>query len=342
MTTPTFAPAVKAGAYARVALVSQDDPAATLAALRIAQGFGDPIGLIDTNARAASKYADMFTFDSMALEECDPRTLTWACAAAADAGYRSLVVASLSSFWSGRGGMLEAVDREVRRAGAQPRGNSSPPVDKNTGWNVMRPHERTMHDALRYYPGNIIVTVRQRVDYVVSVDEGGRAVPRAVGTQPDQANGWDHHFDQVITLLDGDTWQVTRSRAPELTGRIVEQPGVELAETIGKWLGRDAVGEPDDPVAARDWVLGGDPTPTLDEIRDRFYRLDAANQIGTLIHIPAAVGRRLGLTDHHAADPGPDHGDRPAWVVTIGDLLRRRGSEIKAQADNGTALRSAA
>lgn len=342
MTTPTFTRAVKAGAPARLALVSPDDAAATLTALRIAQGFGGPIGLVDTNARAASKYADLFTFDAMPLAECDPRTLTWACAAAADGGYRTLIVATLSSFWSGRAGMLEAVDVEAHRAAAQSRPASLPPVDKNTGWNAMRPHERTMYDALRYYPGHVIVTVRQKVDYVVGVDEAGRAVPRTVGTQPDQAGGWDHHFDQVITHLHGDTWQVTRSRAIELAGQLIEQPGVELAEMIGKWLARDAVGDPADPIAARDWALGDDPTPTLDEIRDEFYRFDATNQISTLVHIPAAVGARLGLVDLAPPPPTADHIERPAWTVTLGDLLRRRGSEIKAQAGSGTQLRSAA
>lgn len=336
MTTPTFAPAVKVGGYARVALVSQDDPAATLAALRMAQGFGGRIGLVDTNARAASKYADLIEFDAMTLDVCDPRTLTRACATAADAGYHVLVVATLSAFWSGKGGMLEAVDVELRRAHAQPRAGTAPPVDKNTGWNVMRPHERAMFDALRYYPGHVIVTVRQKVDYVVGVDETGRAVPRAIGTQPDQAGGWDHHFDQVITLLDGDLAQITRSRAPELAGQVVEQPGVGLAETIAKWLVRDAVGEPDDPIAARDWVLGDAPTPTLDEIRDRFYQLDAANQTGTLVVIDAAVGRRLGMIDPHGSAEA-------AWAVSIGELLRRRGSEIKGQTDSTTRpVRSAA
>ncbi len=342
MTTPMFAPAVKAGAHARVALVGQDDAAATLTALRMAHGFGGRVGLIDTNARAASMYADLFDFDTMPLDECDPRTLTWACAAAADAGYRTLVVASLTSFWSGRGGMLEQVDVELRRAAAQSRPASAPPVDKNTGWNVMRPHERTMYDALRHYPGNVIVTVRQKVEYVAAVDEAGRIVPRTVGTAPDQAGGWDHHFDQVITLLDGDTAQITRSRAPELAGQLVRQPGVELAETIAKWLARDAVGEPGDPIAARDWVLGEDPT--LDEIRDRFYDLDAANQIATLVHVPAAVGRRLGLVDKHGLPEPAQDGDA-AWIVTIGDLLRRRGSEkAKAQAEAAThpPVRSAA
>lgn len=347
MTTPTFAPAVKAGAHARVALVGQDDATATLTALRMAQGFGGPIGLIDTNARAASKYADLFDFDTMSLEVCDPRTLTWACAAAADAGYRTLIVASLSSFWSGRGGMLEQVDVELRRAAAQSRPASAPAVDKNTGWNVMRPHERTMYDALRHYPGNVVVTVRQKVDYVVSVDDAGRAVPRTVGTQPDQAGGWDHHFDQVITLLDGDTAQITRSRAPELAGQLVPQPGVGLAETIAKWLARDAVGEPGDPIAARDWVLGEDPT--LEAIRARFYDLDAANQVATLVHVPAAVGRRLGLVEQ-ARLPEPvrrvrdaaEQVERP-WIVPIGELLRRRSAEIiKAAGEAATGLRSAA
>src|SRR5688572_10982122 len=112
----TFTKATKKQAKARIALEGPSGSGKTYTSLLTAKVLGDRIAVIDTEHGSASKYADEFEFDTLAMDRYDPNVLIQALAAAAAAGYDVVVVDSLSHFWMGADGMLEQVDRAAKRS----------------------------------------------------------------------------------------------------------------------------------------------------------------------------------------------------------------------------------
>ncbi len=112
----TFHKAVKYGAKLRMALSGPAGAGKTYTALTLATALADGQGvaLIDTEHGSASKYADLFTFDTLCLETFHPQRYIEAIHEAEAAGYAVLVIDSLSHAWSGQGGLLEEKDKIAR------------------------------------------------------------------------------------------------------------------------------------------------------------------------------------------------------------------------------------
>src|SRR6266700_8374114 len=78
----------------------------TALTLATALADGQGVALIDTEHGSASKYADLFSFDTLQLETFHPNKYIEAIHEAEAAGYAVLVIDSLSHAWSGTGGLL--------------------------------------------------------------------------------------------------------------------------------------------------------------------------------------------------------------------------------------------
>jgi hypothetical protein len=251
----TFETATKDQAKARIALAGPSGAGKTWTALTFAARFGGPVAVIDTERGSASKYAGDFTFDRLNLTRYDPRDLPKALAVATQRGYGSVIVDSLSRFWSGADGMLEQVDNAGKRGYG---GNSF------GGWKEARPMENAMIEALLGYPGHVIVTMRTKTAYDVTTDSNGRKVPVKIGLKPEQRDGIEYEFDIVGDLDIENTLTVSKSRCPALSGAVVRRPDAAVADVILAWLGegkavlsaadyRDlALAEPQDPVRLRE------------------------------------------------------------------------------------------
>ncbi|WKU07980.1 ATP-binding protein [Micromonospora sp. HUAS LYJ1] len=234
MTTAfTFTKATKKAAKARIALDGISGSGKTYTALTVASALGQRIAVIDTEHRSASKYADIFTFDTLPLDTYDPRILIGALAAAGDAGYEVTIIDSLSHFWMGSGGMLEAVDHAAKRAGGH----------GMSGWKEMRPVERQMIEAMLAYPGHIIATMRVKNDWVEQ-DVRGRRQMVKVGTKAEQREGLEYEFDIVGTLNADNELVVAKSRCPQLAGAVISKPGLEFGHTVREWLEAGEAGGP--------------------------------------------------------------------------------------------------
>lgn len=221
-----FAKATKKAAKGRIALDGPSGSGKTYTALTLAATLGDSIAVIDTEHGSASKYADMFEFDTLHLDRYGPQILTEALGAAAVAGYDVAVVDSLSHFWMGTDGMLEQVDRAAKREGGH----------GMSGWKAMRPVERQMIESLLAYPGHVICTLRVKTDWVEGENARGRRQMMKVGTKAEQREGLEYEFDLVASLDLGNELTVVKSRCPALSGAIVDRPGRAFAETFKAWL----------------------------------------------------------------------------------------------------------
>ncbi|GLH97380.1 ATP-binding protein [Phytohabitans aurantiacus] len=236
MTMPnfTFVEATKKEAKARIALDGISGSGKTWTALTIASALGTQIGVIDTEHRSASKYAHIFKFRHLPLDSYDPRFLIAALAAAGDQGIDVAIIDSLSHFWMGTDGMLEQVDRAGKRDGGH----------GMSGWKAMRPVERQMIEAMLAFPGHIIATLRVKNDWVEGEGRNGKRQMVKVGTKAEQREGLEYEFDVVGTLDDSNTLVVSKSRCPQLSGAVIQKPGLDFGHTIREWLEEGEAGGP--------------------------------------------------------------------------------------------------
>lgn len=224
--TLSFTKATKKAAKGRVALDGPSGSGKTYTALTMATTLGGRVAVIDTEHGSASKYADLFEFDTLHLDRYSPQILINALGAASVAGYDVVVIDSLSHFWMGTDGMLEQVDKAAKRSGGH----------GMSGWKEMRPVERQMVESLLAYPGHVICTLRVKSDWVEGENARGKKQMVKVGTKAEQREGLEYEFDLVASMDLANELTVVKSRCPQLAGEIVARPGRAFAETFKAWL----------------------------------------------------------------------------------------------------------
>ncbi|MCX4784047.1 MULTISPECIES: AAA family ATPase [unclassified Streptomyces] len=293
----------------RIALGGPSGSGHTFTALAIAAGLGSSTAVIEAVHGHASQYADLFDFDVCPpLSYCSPESLVAALATCAALGYGTVVIDSFSLFWAGPGGILEQVDDAAKRGSGG--GN-------NAGWKEVRPRERRMLDALFAYPGDVVVTLRSTMEYVLEPDEQGRKHPRRVGGKPVAREGIEYEFNFVASLDTDHTLVVNKALSPGLAGTVVHRPGREFGAQIRAWLDEGAPQSPTEPVASL-IARARRPEATFDEL-------------GALMR---TVRARF-LEDVQIAD---DDGETP---IDLGVYITRRGSALQAtQAQDNAAYRS--
>jgi hypothetical protein len=287
--TFTFSKATKKAAKGRIAIDGPSGSGKTYTSLMLARILGDRVAVIDTEHGSASKYADMFEFDTLHLNRYSPQVLIEALASAATAGYDVVVIDSLSHFWMGTDGMLEQVDKAAKRSGGH----------GMSGWKEMRPVERQMVEALLAYPGHVLCTLRVKTDWVEGEGRNGKRQMLKVGTKAEQREGLEYEFDLVASMDLGNELTVVKSRCQALSGEIVHRPGRDFAETFKAWL--------DDGVEAGPSIY----EQVLDRIRaaaDKDELGEAWKAIGTAVH----AGQ---ISDTQAAELGASWQGRKAQVV---------------------------
>lgn len=255
-----FQPAVKSQIKARVALDGPTGSGKTWTALKWATVLAGPdgakrrddglarISFVDTERRSASLYAPHFTFDVANFSPpYDVARLIETLNAAEAAGYAVCVIDSWSHFWEGEGGVLDEVDAAAKRSGG---GNSF------AGWKHGTPLQRHMVDVILGLDMHVIVTMRSKMEYILTEYQGKdgktRSRPEKVGMAPVQRAGVEYEF-QIVGDMDLDhRITVSKSRCDVLADRVV-QPDRE-SEAAAEFLTWLDDGEPPPPRAAEDEV----------------------------------------------------------------------------------------
>lgn len=276
-----FKRATKSSAWLRMALIGPSGSGKSFSALAIATGLGGPVAVIDTERGSASKYADLYQFDTLELPDFDPRRYVEAIRAAAEAGYKVLVIDSLSHAWIGKGGALEMHDLAVDRQKTK---------NTFTAWREVTPHHNALVEAILQAPLHVIATMRSKVEYVQEKDERtGKTQVRKVGMAPIQREGLDYEFDVVGDLDYDHTLVVGKTRCSALSGKAIREPGADLAKILRGWLdvGGSEPRNPEDPMArevkAIHDAIGAPPAPKTNgkhlpatgaELKTRLYAHD--------------------------------------------------------------------
>lgn len=118
MTAYTFRPAKREDVSLLIGLAGGTGSGKTFTAMELAEGIcgTDPFAVIDTENGRASHYADRFRFDVAELRPpFRPDAYAEAILAADAAGYKAIVVDSMSHVWAGDGGVLDWQEEELDR-----------------------------------------------------------------------------------------------------------------------------------------------------------------------------------------------------------------------------------
>jgi hypothetical protein len=223
-----FRRAVKRDAKVRLAITGPSGSGKTYTLLKLATELGGPIAVVDTERGSAEKYADLFEFDTLPLESFSPDLVPRLIEAAVKQGYRSLVIDSLSHFWSGTDGELDQVEKVKRRL----RDNGF------AAWREITPKHNRMIDAMLGAPLHILVSLRVKTEWVLETDErSGKTKPRKIGLAPVMRDGIEYEFDICGDIDQENTLVITKSRCPKLAGGVFPKPGKELADVLKEWLG---------------------------------------------------------------------------------------------------------
>jgi hypothetical protein len=317
----SFKRAVKHEAKLRLALAESAGVGKTETAMVLAAALSDgqPFALIDTEHGSASKYADLFTFDVLELESFHPDRYIEAIRAAEDAGYRVLVIDSLSHAWSGKDGILEQVERLTKL---------KHPNNTFRAWADATPIQNRLVDALTGARLHISATLRSKTEYVVETNERGTAAPRNVGTAPIQREGVEYEFDIFGELDQENTLVIHKSRCPALSGAVIARPTAGLAATLQAWLA-GAPPPPSQPITVHDSV-----EPVAEQAMDRPARHDTEEQwqagaeTQPTYAAPRQVARQKSLTER-AGELGYEG---TAWMALVCRITgKREPRELTAQ-----------
>jgi hypothetical protein len=223
-----FKKAERTQLYLRCALFGPSGSGKTMTALRMAKGIADkmgvPFAVIDTEARSASKYADRIPFD---VDDLGGKTIDHYITAmndAAKAGYKVLVIDSLSHAWRE---LTDEVDRIAQNS-----------TSRNTfsAWGKVSPKQKRLVDAILNFPGHIITTMRSKTEWVIGEGKNGKAVPEKMGLAPEQGKGIEYEFDLLVELNQRHQATVTKDRTGKFQDETIEKPGEDFGIALYEWL----------------------------------------------------------------------------------------------------------
>lgn len=231
-----FKQAVKHDAKLRLAIAGPSGSGKTYSALAIATALGGPVAFVDTEHGSASKYADVFAFDVAEMHApYHPDKFIEAIRQAAEAGYRVIILDSMTHAWNGEGGLLELVEQATKR---QKTPNSY------TAWHDVTPIQNRLIEAIVMANIHIIATMRSKQEYVQEKDNNGRSTIRKVGMAPIQRDGFEYEFDVFFDMDVDNNAVVSKTRCSALTGKVIAQPGAQVAKILKDWLGGAPAPEP--------------------------------------------------------------------------------------------------
>lgn len=215
--------------YLKIALAGPSGSGKTFSALMLADGMAKKldsrIAVIDTENRSASLYSDRVEFDVLEIEP--PYTVMkyeQAVKAAMDAGYKVIVIDSISHQWAGEGGIL---DKKAKMDAAG--GNSF------THWAKLTPDQERFRSMILHSKVHMICTMRSKQEYSLEVDDKGRTTVRKVGMAPVQREGMEYEFTTVFDIDMGHHAQASKDRTGLFDG-IIEKLSPSTGEKLFAWL----------------------------------------------------------------------------------------------------------
>ena len=226
-----FQKATKEKSKLRLAIFGVAGAGKTLSALRIANGIAGEkgrIAVIDSEAGSANKYGQSkngkwkFDFDICTLEKVSIENYIHAINNAKE--YDVLIIDSLSHAWQ------ELLQENELLAQTKFKGNTW------SAWSQGTPRQKTLINAIIWFPGHIIATMRSKTEWTISVTGNGKTFPRRDGLAPEQGKGIEYEFDLLISLTDKHYAEVIKDRTGKYQDKIIEMPDEMFGAELSEWL----------------------------------------------------------------------------------------------------------
>lgn len=272
-----FQKAVKSKSKLRCAIFGPSGAGKTYTALRIAQGMGGSIGLIDTERSSASKYADKFNFVTVDLENKTIQGYVNMISAASKEGLSTIIIDSLSHGWQ------ELLDEVDKIAKAKFRGNTW------SAWSEGTPKQRSLVNAIVSFPGHVIATMRSKTEWTQE-EVNGKKRPVRVGLSPEQGKGIEYEFDLLMEMSTDHIANVIKDRTGKFQDRLIEKPDEKFGQELIGWLmeGEDVkpkkiANKPvpsvrETNVALKKGVRYGEPVDTELEPPPQYFEIPASDK----------------------------------------------------------------
>jgi hypothetical protein len=222
----TFKKATKEQAKLRLALAGVSGSGKTYTSLTLGTRMGKT-AFIDTEKGSASKYADIFDFDVLELNDHHPDNFIKAMQSA-EKEYDVIVIDSLTHAWTGKNGCLELADKET----AKSKSNNS-----YIAWGKVTPLHNKLISAILSCNAHVIATMRQKQQYEAGKNSSGKFSVTRLGMAPVQRDQVEFEFDIMGEMNIDNQLVITKSRMAELSGQVFDKPGKELADRLTSWCG---------------------------------------------------------------------------------------------------------
>lgn len=182
----SFQKAKREKVYVKVLIGGPSGSGKTYSALRLATGIaeesGGRVAAIDTERGRIRYYADEFDFDDVQLDEYSPESYIEAITAAVGAGYKVLIIDSLSHEWT--------YCTDI---------HSKMPGNSYTNWAKITPRHDKLMELILQSPLHIISTARGKDEYVLE-DKNGKQVPKKVGKGIKQRDNTEYEYTVVFNV----------------------------------------------------------------------------------------------------------------------------------------------
>lgn len=185
--------------------------------------------VIDTENGSASKYGGgcPFRFKVVELNDHHPNSYVKALGAAHAAGFKGVIIDSISHEWMGKNGCLQIVDELT---------DASSSKNSYTPWGKVTPLHQKVFETINRAPMHVIATMRVKTEYVLEPDSNGKLRPRKLGLAPVQRDGAEYEFDILMDMHMGFGYVEHTSRCAYLQNVAIQHPGAQVAQVIQAWL----------------------------------------------------------------------------------------------------------
>ena len=181
-----FQKSKKEKVWTKVMMAGPSGSGKTYTALRVATGLakacGSRVAAIDTEAGRIRYYAEEFDFDDIQLETFTPESYIEMIQAAVDAGYKVLLIDSISHEWNY---CCDTVNKM--------------PGNSFTNWGKMTPRHDKFMETILQSPMHIICTVRGKDEYTLE-EKNGKQTPKKIGMGYKQRDNTEYEYTITFNI----------------------------------------------------------------------------------------------------------------------------------------------
>lgn len=278
-----FRKAQRKQAKLKIGISAPSGAGKTYSALLMAYGMcGDweKIAVIDTENGSAELYSHLGGYSVCPIAPpFTPQKYIAAINDAVEAGFKVLIIDSLSHAWNGEGGLLDMQDKATK---ASKSGNGY------TAWREVTPEHNRLVDAILQSNIDVIVTLRANSDYVITDDNGKKSIKK-VGLAPVFREGLEYELTVFFDLSQEHIATASKDRTGLFDGQNFK-PTFETGKQLASW--REGGEEVKPAPSAVQNKLGGKSNRSIIEemLKGTDFTMDDVEE-----YIEGAFGKKIEL-----------------------------------------------